>query len=206
MEEKEIVTSAPETEVPTQEAAEVKTPRQGADKRPSRRQTASRRALLKKDYEERVIHISRVTKVVKGGKRMKFSALVVIGNGKGKYGYGFGKSIEVPEAIKKGLAHAKNHVMTLPIVKNGTIPHSVVGEFGVVKVFLKPAPEGTGIVAGGAVRTILELAGVKDVYSKVYGSRSSAINVIKATVDGLRQLRTTSLAKETLKVEEEQHD
>ncbi len=163
-----------------------------------RRPFRAKRPAVQKDYEERIVHISRITKVVKGGKRMKFSALVVIGNGKGKYAYGLGKSVEVPEAIKKALADAKNDIHVLPIVKNDTIPHIVEGEYGASKVFLKPAPAGTGIVAGGPVRAILELAGIKNVYSKVYGSKSS-INVIKATVNGLQQLKTVSLAKESLK-------
>jgi small subunit ribosomal protein S5 len=160
------------------------------------------RTPIKKDYEERVIHIGKVTKVVKGGKKMRFSAVVVIGNGKGKFGYGIGKSIEVPEAIKKAIAVAKVEMYDLPVVKNDTIPHTVEGYFGATKVFLKPAPAGTGIVAGGAVRAILELAGIKNVYSKVYGSRSS-INVIKATVNGIKQLRTISLAQELLNKEKE---
>lgn len=167
-----------------------------------RRNSRPRRTPVQKDYEERIVHISRISKTSKGGRRMKFSALVVIGNGKGKYGYGIGKSIEVPEAIKKALASAKRDLRTLPIVKNDTIPHTVNGHFGACKVFLKPAPAGTGIVAGGPVRAILELAGVKNVYSKVYGSRSS-INVIKATVDGLMQLKTVSLAQESLKKDED---
>lgn len=164
----------------------------------SKRPFRAKRAPVVKDYEERIVHISRISKTVKGGRRMKFSALVVIGNGKGKYGFGIGKSIEVPEAIKKALASAKTDLKYIPIVKNDTIPHVVEGHFGACKVYLKPAPAGTGIVAGGPVRAILELAGIKNVYSKVYGSKSS-INVIKATVDGLEQLKTVSLAQESLK-------
>jgi len=151
-----------------------------------------RRAPVQKEYEERVVHISRISKTVKGGRRMRFSALVVIGNGKGKFGFGIGKSIEVPDAIKKALQVAENDVKTIPIVKNGTIPHTVEGNFGACKVFLKPAPAGTGVIAGGPVRAILELAGIKNVYSKVYGSRTS-INVIKATAEGLSQLKTKTV-------------
>lgn len=154
------------------------------------------RTPIKKEYEERVVHISRISKTVKGGRRMRFSALVVIGNGKGKYGFGIGKSIEVPDAIKKALQVAEHDVRTIPIVKNGTIPHTVEGHFGACKVFLKPAPAGTGVIAGGPVRAILELAGIKNVYSKVYGSRTS-INVIKATADGLGQLKTKKVLELT---------
>ncbi len=137
-----------------------------------------------KEFEERVVSINRVTKVVKGGKRMKFAALVVIGNGKGKYGFGTGKSSEVPDAIKKAVDKAKRNLFTVDLVKNGTITHEVTGKFGATTVFLKPANEGTGIIAGGAVRSILELAGVKNVCSKVYGSRTK-INVIRATNNAL---------------------
>jgi small subunit ribosomal protein S5 len=155
------------------------------------------RTPIQKEYDEKVVSITRVSKTVKGGRRIRFSALVVIGNGKGKYGYGIGKSLEVPDAIKKALGVAQSNLQALPIVKNDTIPHTIIGEFGACKVFLKPAPAGTGVVAGGPVRAILELAGIKNVYSKIYGSRSS-INVIKATVLGLKQLRTISLAKQLL--------
>ncbi len=140
-------------------------------------------------YEEKVVKISRVSKTVKGGKRMRFTALVVIGDGKGKYGYGLGKSIEVPEAIKKAIASARKNLFKVQITKNGSITHPVMGRFGATKVFLKPAPEGTGLIAGGAVRAILELAGVKNVYSKIYGSRTQT-TAVKATVDGLTQLKT----------------
>ena len=141
-----------------------------------------------KEFEERVVAINRVTKVVKGGKRMKFSALVVIGDGKGKFGYATGKSGEVPDAIKKAVDKAKRNMLTLNMVKGGTIAHEVLGKFGASKVFLKPAPEGTGIIAGGPVRAIIELAGLKNVYSKVYGSRTK-VNVDKATAQALAQLK-----------------
>ena len=135
------------------------------------------------------IYDEKVVKVVKGGKRVRFTALVVIGDGKGKYGYGLGKSNEVPDAIKKALSAARRNVRKRDIAKNHSIAHPVRGHFGATEVFLKPAPEGTGLVAGGAVRAVLELAGVKNVYSKTYGARSQA-NVIKATVDGLLQLKS----------------
>ena len=138
-----------------------------------------------KEYEERVVAINRVTKVVKGGKRMKFSALVVIGNGKGKFGFATGKSGEVPDAIKKAVDKAKRNLIDIEIVNGGTLAHEIIGKFGATNVFLKPAPEGTGIIAGGPVRAILELAGVKNIYSKVYGSRTK-INIIRATASALK--------------------
>lgn len=141
------------------------------------------------EYEEKVVKISRVAKTVKGGKRVRFTALVVIGDKKGKYGYGLGKSAEVPEAIKKALAVARKNLKKIDIAKGDTITHTVRGTFGATSVFLKPAPEGTGLVAGGAVRAILELAGIKNVYSKIYGSRTQN-NVVKATIEGLSQLKT----------------
>ena len=125
---------------------------------------------------------------------MKFSALVVVGNGKGKYGFGTGKSSEVPDAIKKAVDQAKRNISTIRMVGEGSIPHEVVGQFGATKVFLKPAPAGTGIIAGGAVRAILELSGVKNVYSKVYGSRT-AINVIRATNDAIVNLKNYKSVK-----------
>ena len=148
------------------------------------------------ELQERVVTINRVSKTVKGGRRMRFSALVVIGDGKGKYGYGAGKSTEVPEAIKKALEAAKVNMYRLPIVKGGTIPHVVEGQYGACKVFLKPAPEGTGVVAGGTVRAVLELAGVKNIYSKVYGSRTP-VNAIRATINALEQLKTYSMVNKT---------
>ncbi len=147
-------------------------------------------------YDEKIIKISRVAKTVKGGKRVRFTALVVIGDGKGKFGYGLGKSNEVPDAIKKALAVAKKNMFKITISKGDTIAHPVMGHFGATQVFLKPAPAGTGLVAGGAVRSILELSGVKNVYSKIYGSRTQG-NVVKATVDALNQLKTFESVLET---------
>src|SRR5574344_137190 len=141
-----------------------------------------------KEFEERVVYINKVCKVVKGGKRLKFSALVVIGNHKGKYGFAMGKSAEVPDAIKKAVDRAKRNLYTVHIVKASSIAHDVIGKFGATEVFLKPAPEGTGIIAGRPVRSILELCGITNVYSKTYGSRTS-INVIRATNAALSQLK-----------------
>lgn len=141
----------------------------------------------KKEFEEQVINISRVTKVVKGGKRLKFQALVVIGDKKGRYGFGIGKSGEVPDAIKKAVDAAKKNLFRINIVRGDTITHDIIGKFGATEVFLKPAKQGTGIVAGGPVRAVLELAGLKNVYSKVHGSRT-AINIIRATDNALRNI------------------
>ncbi len=140
------------------------------------------------EYKDRVVNINRISRTEKGGKHMRFDALVVIGDGKGKYGFALRKSGEVPDAVKKALTAAKKNTYTIKISKNGTIAHEVVGKFGDTRVLLKPAPAGTGIVAGGAVRAILELAGIKNVVSKVYGSRTP-INVIRATDAGLRSLK-----------------
>ena len=142
-----------------------------------------------KEYEERTVAIKRVTKVVKGGKNMRFTALVVIGNAKGKYGFAHGKAGEVPDAIKKALEAARKNTNMIQFVRAGTISHEVIGQWGATNVFLKPAPDGTGIIAGGTVRAILELAGCKNVYSKVYGSRA-AINIVRATHNALSQLKT----------------
>ncbi len=140
------------------------------------------------DYLERVVHINRISKTTQGGKNMRFSALAVVGDGHGKYGFALSKSGEVPDAIKKALAKARKQMVSVEIVKGGTIAHDVEGVFGSTKVILKPARPGTGIVAGGAVRAILELAGIKNIVSKVYGSRAP-INILRATDAGLKALK-----------------
>ena len=143
------------------------------------------------EFQETVVTVRRVSKTVKGGRNMRFTALVVVGNGKGTVGFGTGKAKEVPDAIKKALDAAKKNLYKVPMVKGDTFPHYVEGQFGACKVVMKPAPDGTGIVAGGPVRAVLELAGIKNIYSKVYGSRNS-INMVRATVNGITNLKTTA--------------
>lgn len=141
-----------------------------------------------KEFEEKVVHIGRVTKVVKGGRRFRFTAIVVVGNHKGQVGFGTGKAQEVPDAIKKAVEAAKKNLITVPMVGT-TIPHEVNGKFGAGHVFLKPASEGTGVIAGGAVRSVCELAGINNILSKCIGSRTP-INMVRATFAGLESLRT----------------
>lgn len=151
---------------------------------------------------DKIVHISRVAKVVKGGKRFSFSAIVVVGDGNGKVGYGLGKANEVPEAIRKGIEKAKKGMMSIPII-NGTIPYETLGRFGAGKVFLKPASEGTGVIAGGVVRAVVESAGIKNILTKCLGSHNPH-NVVKATIEALRQLKTPEEVAKKLGKEREE--
>ena len=197
MEEKEVIeapvaeeTKAPE-EAPKEDERKDRRPRgdrrgpKGGDKRGDRKDRRDE----PKEFEERVVFINRVSKTVKGGRRMKFTALVVIGDHKGRYGFALGKAAEVPDAIKKATEAAKKNLFNVHLVKGNTISHEVVGKFGACNVYLKPAPEGTGIIAGGPVRAVLELAGVQNVCSKVYGSRAP-INIVRAVNQGLESLKS----------------
>ena len=141
------------------------------------------------ELQERVVYINRVCKVVKGGTRFALTALVVVGDGNGRVGIGLGKSKEVPVAIKKGVDDAKKNMFSVAITKEGTVPHDIVGEFGAGRVLIMPASPGTGVIAGGPARAVMELAGIKNVFAKSLGT-NNAMNVVKAAADGLQKMQS----------------
>ena len=165
-----------------------KEPRKKRKKRSDRVQTDKTKEAP--EWIEKVVQIRRVTKVVKGGKKLSFRAVVIVGNAKGQVGVGVGKALEVISAIQKGIVDAKKNLVSVSLI-GSTVPHQVLGRAGAAKVLLKPAREGTGIIAGGAARTVLELGGVGDILSKSLGARSP-LNVARATIDGIKQLRKFS--------------
>ena len=211
MEEENLNTPVAEEETPAAEPTETtenterqgrephgsaSAPRPGDRKNPEHRGRPSERRQGRggfrregDDLQEKVVNINRISKTVQGGKHMRFSAIAVVGDGKGHYGFALSKSGEVPDAIKKALEKARKNMNSIQIAKGDTIAHDVEGTFGSTKVVLKAARPGTGIVAGGAVRAILELAGIKNVVSKVYGS-TAPINVLRATDAGLKALKS----------------
>ena len=167
------------------EALKSKRP-SGAAKRPDKRDRAPKKEAS--EFEKKVVSVRRVVKVVKGGRTLRFSALVVVGDGKGRVGLGIGKSKEVSSAIEKATTIAKKNMKNIPIV-NDSIPHETVGKFSATSILMLPAPEGTGVIAGGSARAVIELAGIKNIVTKRHGS-SNKINCVKATMEGLLNLKT----------------
>lgn len=151
----------------------------------------ARREEMDNEFKEKLVSINRVSKTVKGGRNMRFAALVVVGDGAGRVGAGSGKAVEIPEAIRKAVEDAKKHLINVPVTGT-TIPHQTVGYYGTSKVVMMPAEEGAGVIAGGAARAVLELAGVRDIRTKSFGT-SNPINTVKATVEGLKLLRSAEM-------------
>ncbi|WP_339033999.1 30S ribosomal protein S5 [Spiroplasma endosymbiont of Cantharis rufa] len=190
-EEKKVVKteSTPKVDSNNQDKRETR-PNTNNNNRPNgqRRDSKFNRNREDNPYEERVVTINRVTKVTKGGRRFRFAAVVVIGDKKGRVGLGTGKANEVPDAIKKAIKEARKSLIRIPLA-GSTVPHDVMGHYGAGKVMIKPARKGTGVIAGGPVRAVVELAGISDIYTKSLGS-NTPINMIRATLEGLQQMQT----------------
>ncbi len=167
------------------------------------RRKGSRKAEKETDWQERVVQIRRVSKVVKGGKKLSFRAIVVVGNERGQVGVGVGKAADVIGAVKKGVADGKKHLVEIPITKANSIPHPTTGEGGAARVLIRPAAPGTGVIAGGAVRTVLELAGVRNVLAKQLGS-SNPLNNARAAIEALASLRTLAEVAEEREISVQQ--
>lgn len=167
------------------------------------RRKGSRKAEKETDWQERVVQIRRVSKVVKGGKKLSFRAIVVVGNERGQVGVGVGKAADVIGAVKKGVADGKKHLVEIPITKANSIPHPTTGEGGAARVMIRPAAPGTGVIAGGAVRTVLELAGVRNVLAKQLGS-SNPLNNARAAIEALASLRTLAEVAEEREISVQQ--
>ena len=196
MAEEKVLEEVVETTEAQEEVKEAAPRREDRPRRSDRRREEERED---SPYESRLVSVGRITKVVKGGRRMRFNALVVIGDGKGLVGFGTGKAHEVPDAIKKATKDAEKNLIKVPLYRT-TLPHEVIGHYGSGSVLLKPAVPGTGISAGGPVRAIMELAGVEDVLSKCLGS-NTPVNVVRATFDGLKQLRNVEQVAEMRGIE-----
>ena len=196
VQEENINTVVDETNSSSQvEALDSNKDQAKSDKNISNQSNMSSTPVVSTVFEEKIVNIKRISKTTKGGRVMRFSALVIIGDKKGVVGFGMGKSNEVPDAIKKAIKNANNNLFTIKMNKRGTVYHEVIGKHGASKILLKPAPVGKGIVAGGAARAVVELAGFQDVYTKSLGS-NSPINVIRATINGLtKQFSPSEIAK-----------
>ena len=204
MENNEVKTVETKPEVKTEAKKEIKAEAKPVEKKPETKPTGKKpegkeqkRSFVKRPrqpidgFNEKVVAIKRISKTTKGGRNMRFSVLVVIGDKKGTVGFGMGKSAEIPNAMKKASKNARNNLAKVTINKKGTLYHEVIGKSCAAKVLLKPAPEGTGIVAGGAIRAVVEAAGFKDVYTKNLG-KNTAVNMIRATINGLKAQKTPS--------------
>ena len=202
VEENKATTAAPAKEKEVKENKDSKQPNnRRADRRDNKRSASNNRRNAPVDnFEEKIIKIKHISKTTKGGRRMRFSALAVIGDHNGRVGFGIGKATEVPNAIKKAIKNARKNIITVAMNKRHTVFHEAIGRAGASKVLLKPAPEGTGIIAGGVIRAVVELAGFKDLYTKNLGS-NTALNMVFAVIDGLKSQLIPAKVKEARAIE-----